>query len=486
MKVKRWNETEARQVRKKRQQLYAEQQERCYVCDRQVRVVDGVVAHDIPLSVPGAGRNERSNLRFLCGACNSARGRRNLLEFALDAVDHPPGHISRERLVWIIRHHRNPAYPKELVGRADAYGGGAATAGLCLMCAVRSDGVRPHKFSSNFTAFNEMVDGGDGLCGACADLITDRTSRQKSWIIEDGKRTIIDRSEWIPTILRDKKTPFIIYLTSTGRMQGFIPLMRRPNLNNVSFVLAHDRQMVRVVRKLVPGLLSTAEYLRERRWGKREMTGEPIADRYADEDAIRRWHEARTNPAWPVIVAGLAPPPKREGKQRGRPEPHADDHPTAAQQGRPVLEQPVGEPHADDHPTATTPAGGQAMSDEARADAELRRHLPVTMLAATWRRVDWKAMKRKDGSKADTFARCLYNASRKTSLAEAVNVLCERLGVGTPCSSGDTDEYFAAYERCMKHEDAVLDMLWNSYKMLAGMTAKRVYGSAGTAKGGEP
>lgn len=462
MTVKRWSETEARQVRKKRQQLYAEQQERCYVCDRQVRVVDGVVAHDIPLSVPGAGRNERSNLRFLCGACNSARGRRNLLEFALDAVDHPPGHISRERLVWIIRHHRNPAYPAGLVEDADAYGGGAATAGLCLMCAVRSDGVRPHKFSSNFTAFNEMVDGGDGLCGACADLITDRTSRQKSWIIEDGKRTIIDRSEWIPTILRDKKTPFIIYLTSTGGMQGFIPLMRRPNLNNVTFVLAHDRQMVRVVRELVPGLLSTAEYLRERRWGKREMTGEPIADRYADEDAISRWHEARTNPAWPVIVAGLAPPPKREGKQRGGHEPHADDHPTAA-----------------------TLAGGQAMSDKARADAELRRHL-VTMLAATWRRVDWKAMKRKDGSKADTFARCLYNASRKTNLAEAVNVLCERLGVGMPCSSGDTDEYFAAYERCMKHERVVLGMLWNRYKMLAGMTAKRVYDSAGTAKGGEP
>ena len=468
MAVKRWNETEARQVRKKRQQLYAEQQERCYVCDRQVRVVDGVVAHDVPLSVPGAGRNERSNLRFLCGACNSARGRRNLLEFALDAVDHPPGHISRERLVWIIRHHHNPAYPAGLVEDADAYpGGGAVTASMCLMCAVQSDEVRPHKFSRNFTSYNEMADGGDGLCGACADLITDRTSRQKSWIIEDGKRTIIDRSEWISTILRDKKTPFIIYLTSTGRIRGFIPLMRRPNMNNTTFVLAHDRQIVRVVRELVPGLLATAEYLRERRWGKREMTGEPMADRYMDETAIRRWREARTNPAWPVIVAGLAPPPKREDKQRGRPEPHADDHPT------------------DDHPTAATLAGGQAMSDKARADAELKRHL-VTMLAATWRQVDWKVMKHTDRSKADTFAWCMYNASHETSLGKAVNVICERLGVGTPCFPGDTDEYFAAYEHCVKHEDAVLGMLWNSYKMLAGMTAKRVYGSAGTAKGGEP
>lgn len=191
----------------------------------------------------------------------------------------------------------------------------ADDAGMCAICATRSDTVRPHRFGSNFTAYNELVANGDGLCGACVDLITDRASRQKSWIMENGKRTAIDRSEWIQTIRRDKRTPFIIYLTSTCKMQGFIPLMRRPNMNNSTFVLAHDREIVRVDRGSVPGLLSTADYLRERRWSKKEMTGQPVTARYADETAIRKWREARTNPAWPVIVGGLAPLPAREGPQ---------------------------------------------------------------------------------------------------------------------------------------------------------------------------
>lgn len=123
MTVKRWNEVDAKRVRKERQPLHAEQGGKCYVCDRQMRVVDGDVEHDVPLSVPGAGRNERSNLRFVCSACNTTKGRKNILEFALDAIYYPRGHMSRDRLEWIIKNHRNPAYREELVARADAYRG---------------------------------------------------------------------------------------------------------------------------------------------------------------------------------------------------------------------------------------------------------------------------------------------------------------------------------------------------------------------------
>lgn len=189
-----------------------------------------------------------------------------------------------------------------------------AASGVCMMCAAESDGVRPHKFGPNFTAYNELA-AGDGLCPTCLELVTDRTSRQKSWIIEDGKRTILNRNDWIPTMLRDKTIPFTLYLTSTHKMQGFIPLMRRPNGNNDTYVLAHDRDVIRVDRGSIPKLLETADYLRGCRWSKAEMTGEPTTDRYADRTAIRRWRKARANPAWPVVVGGLEPlPARREAK----------------------------------------------------------------------------------------------------------------------------------------------------------------------------
>lgn len=125
------------------------------------------------------------------------------------------------------------------------------------------------------------------------------------------------------------------------------------------------------------------------------------------------------------------------------------------------------------------------MTGTARVDdAELKRHL-VTMLTATWRRVDWKVMKRKDRSRADTFSTRLYDASHEGSLDEAINTICERLGVDTPGSPRDTDEYFKAYEYCMKHEDTVLDMLETRYKLLAYMTSKRAYGNNDTGTTGE-
>lgn len=184
-----------------------------------------------------------------------------------------------------------------------------------MMCATRPGTVQPYRFGANFTSHNELADG-DGLCAECAGLLEDRTSRQKSWIIEDGKRTILGRDDWIPTILRDKRTPFVLYLTSTHKTQGFIPLMRRPNMDNRTYVLAHDRDVIRVDRDTIPGLLETAKRLREHRWSKAEMDGEPYTDRYADATAMERWRRARANPAWSVVVGGLKPLPAREGGKK--------------------------------------------------------------------------------------------------------------------------------------------------------------------------
>lgn len=184
-----------------------------------------------------------------------------------------------------------------------------------MMCATRPGTVQPYRFGTNFTSHNELADG-DGLCAECAKLLEDRTSRQKSWIIEDGRRTILNRDDWIPTMLRDKRTPFVLYLTSTHKTQGFIPLMRRPNMGNRTYVLAHDRDVIRVDRDTIPDLLETAKRLRESRWSKAEMDGEPYTDRYTDAAAMERWRRARANPAWPVVVGGLKPLPAREESRK--------------------------------------------------------------------------------------------------------------------------------------------------------------------------
>ena len=183
---------------------------------------------------------------------------------------------------------------------------------MCGLCAIQSDDVTPHEYGANFTSHQDLATPNHGLCGSCKRLIRDRTSRSKSWIIENGKRTILERADWIPTLLRDKVVPFILYLTTTHQQQGFIRVMRRPNHNNSVYVLAHDRDVITTTPQIVRNLLDAANHLRCQRWTKDEMTGEPAAERYRDAAAIARWREARTHAVWPVVVGGLDPLPKRE------------------------------------------------------------------------------------------------------------------------------------------------------------------------------
>lgn len=118
-------------------------------------------------------------------------------------------------------------------------------------------------------------------------------------------------------------------------------------------------------------------------------------------------------------------------------------------------------------------------------EAKLKHGL-VTMLAATWRRVDWRVMQRKDRSKADVFATRLYDASHEATLDEAIDTICGRLGVGVPAFPSDTAEFFKAYDYCMKHEDAALNMLERRPRMLACMTSERAYGVADTTGEAKP
>lgn len=105
---------------------------------------------------------------------------------------------------------------------------------------------------------------------------------------------------------------------------------------------------------------------------------------------------------------------------------------------------------------------------------DTEKHM-VTILAAVWRRVDWRVMQRNQQSKADAFSTRLWFASHETDMGAAVNTICERLDVATPASPGDTDDYIKAYEYCSERENDALNMLAERYKHLAVATYKRVY-----------
>ena len=117
-KIRRWNEIDAIAVRRLKKEIHGEQDGKCYLCLRPTHIRAAELVHDIPRSVPGAGRNDRPNLRAFCTVCNSAKGDDNILTLTIKKLQLPDDYMDHDRLVWLARNHRNPGYRPELVDEA--------------------------------------------------------------------------------------------------------------------------------------------------------------------------------------------------------------------------------------------------------------------------------------------------------------------------------------------------------------------------------
>ena len=106
---------------------------------------------------------------------------------------------------------------------------------------------------------------------------------------------------------------------------------------------------------------------------------------------------------------------------------------------------------------------------------DIRTHL-TTMLAATWSRANWGAVKRHDRTMMHTFGDRVFDASYKETLDGAITHLCQRLDAGEPCAPKESDQYFKAYKHCKSHEIEVLKMMRGEYRMLAAMVAHHIFG----------
>lgn len=174
----------------------------------------------------------------------------------------------------------------------------------------------PAKFSDNFHGADLLSDG-DGLCVVCNHVKSDRIYRMSNWVMSDidfagGTSTIhtFKHDDIIPIIRKAAaggfKKPYVIYVTKTYKVQGWLSLMFRPNLSDKYCIVGFDREVVKVDYRDLDSILEVIKTARVNRWTKAELLTVPHTHRYENRELVRDVEVAKmvAGLAWDLLVYG--------------------------------------------------------------------------------------------------------------------------------------------------------------------------------------
>lgn len=130
--------------------------------------------------------------------------------------------------------------------------------GICVICSKNSDKGHALNFSANFTNYDLLKDG-NCMCPKCHILFEDQTYRRKSWLATE-KEFKTGKAKELIQFLYDPVFPFSMYLTFSGKKQGYLLLIDTINTSD-HIVLAIDYEIYIFDRKQFIKYLDEAKSL---------------------------------------------------------------------------------------------------------------------------------------------------------------------------------------------------------------------------------
>jgi len=172
--------------------------------------------------------------------------------------------------------------------------------GRCVVCG-REGGGHKSKFSSNFTAYS-LLQAGNMICPRCYTLLHDQKYRRTSWVLSEKGYQQLKRNEVIKTLLNPPEPPFAIYLTRTGKKQGYLHLVDRVSWDRENYFIAFDDQLIPVIRSELEEMAEIARKARELKFSKSELRGDIKVKHFEHRDLCGKILEFAGNPLWEVVV----------------------------------------------------------------------------------------------------------------------------------------------------------------------------------------
>lgn len=177
------------------------------------------------------------------------------------------------------------------------------TVGKCVVCGENTQNGHKIDFSERFTSWSLLTDG-DCICEHCYTLCRDQQYRRKSWVVTPGEVTFLTRKDVIPVLLNPPDPPFSIYITKSGKKQGFLHLINKPALSRNRFFIAFEDTPVFVDRGLLKQMVKVAEEAKAKKFKKSDMI-DPSVKCWEHRDLCETILKFRKNPLWEVVVYGI-------------------------------------------------------------------------------------------------------------------------------------------------------------------------------------
>lgn len=174
-------------------------------------------------------------------------------------------------------------------------------AGKCIFCGFHTENGNKIDVSDNFMAW-PLLQEGNCICEYCYSLVRNQDHRRKSWVANPNGIQFLQRLETLDVLLNPPDPPFAIYITKTGKKQGFIHLINRINYSRRWFYIAFDDSLILVDRDQLERMVHIAEKARESGFGKAELLGDIKVKHWEHRELCEELLKFFKNPLWEVVV----------------------------------------------------------------------------------------------------------------------------------------------------------------------------------------
>jgi CRISPR type IV-associated protein Csf1 len=175
--------------------------------------------------------------------------------------------------------------------------------GKCVVCGYPTEHGHPLDFSDNFTSWS-LLEQGDCICEYCYSLVRKQEYRRKSWIATLNGVRFLQRTEILPTMCNPPDPPFAMYITKSGKKQGFLHLINRVNYSKDRYVIAFDNEQIWVNLATLCEMVDIAKQARKLGFSKSDLR-KPSVKRWEHRELCQKIERFSKNPLWEVVVYAI-------------------------------------------------------------------------------------------------------------------------------------------------------------------------------------
>lgn len=173
--------------------------------------------------------------------------------------------------------------------------------GKCIVCGWETKQGHPINLSNNFTAWN-LLQSGNCICEYCESLIKNQDYRLHSWVATQEGVVFVKRDELLELLCNPPSPPFSIYISKSGKKQGFLLLINRVNYSREKYCIAFDDSLVHVDLKTVREMAQIAKTARLQGFAKKDLLSVPRSFQWRERELCEKIEKYLGNPLWEVVV----------------------------------------------------------------------------------------------------------------------------------------------------------------------------------------